>query len=343
MLKQFFVSYSVVLLSIFLFSEAQAGDYCKVGRYFYNASASTCNGRDTNYCYSRQLGYRVCSSENTTNIENRTSDQAGFCKRGSYFYNSSDSMCRGRDIDYCYTRTRGYYRCESTGNVADNSGGTDNAEVTDEGNGSTTVDVEQAEGEYCKVGQYWHRADSPVCNGKPIDQCLINGRYGNCDRTEVASGGASVQTQGYQRMTCGSPQNPFQCMMCNCYHESRGEGYSGRVAVGKVVMTRARMSSYPNSVCSVVYQNSNQRYPQFSWTNQASRHNVMAREGYERCEGAVREALNFNGHYASHYHATNVYPKWRHNCSGRFQIGAHYFYSDCGGQSRANTGVQISI
>ena len=38
------------------------------------------------------------------------------------------------------------------------------------------------------------------------------------------------------------------------YGESRGEPYSGQVAVGAVIMNRVKSSSFPNTIAGVVYQ-----------------------------------------------------------------------------------------
>ena len=124
-------------------------------------------------------------------------------------------------------------------------------------------------------------------------------------------------------VTCGSAQSTFQCLMCNCYHEARGESPEGRVAINKVVMTRVGMSSFPNTVCSVVYQPS-----QFSWTLSSRKRNQrLTREGYNRCYNSVREAFQFRGHYASHYHTRAVWPDWRDDRNPtRFRIGVHQFY-----------------
>lgn len=124
-------------------------------------------------------------------------------------------------------------------------------------------------------------------------------------------------------VTCDRARSTFQCMMCNCYHEARGESYEGRVAINKVVMTRVGMSSFPNTVCGVVYQRA-----QFSWTLTSRKRNQrLSREGYNRCYQSVREAFQFRGHYASHYHTTAVWPRWRDDRNpSRFRIGVHQFY-----------------
>ena len=38
------------------------------------------------------------------------------------------------------------------------------------------------------------------------------------------------------------------------YGESRGESYTGQVAVGAVVMNRVKSSKFPNSISGVIYQ-----------------------------------------------------------------------------------------
>ncbi len=158
---------------------------------------------------------------------------------------------------------------------------------------------------------------------------------GQTDATAAAAPSSRSNVPGDRgpnsSVTCGSPQNTFQCMMCNCHLEAGNQSYEGKVAVNRVVMTRARMSSYPNSVCGVIYQRA-----QFSWTLQRStRNKTISGSAYNNCYNSVREAYNSTGHFASHYHANYVSPGWRRGCSGRFTIGAHHFYRTCGGQRPA--------
>jgi spore germination cell wall hydrolase CwlJ-like protein len=50
------------------------------------------------------------------------------------------------------------------------------------------------------------------------------------------------------------------------YYEAAYEPLQGRRAVAQVVLNRVRHPAFPNSVCGVVYQGSNQRVCQFSFT-----------------------------------------------------------------------------
>ena len=333
----YIILFNILLIGAFS-SNAHAGNFCKRGKYFHNASSSLCNGRSTNYCFSRSRGYHSCAGETPApNVVSNGNDQTGeYCKRGRYFHFADSRACSNRSINYCHSRSRGYYECSEAQEVPATV-----AEVT------PAIQPEaqaEATGEFCKRGKYFHRSSSGMCSGYAVNYCHSRSRgYHRC----TGSTSPSVTTGGdvaFQSISCSSPsgKTPFQCMMCNCYHEARGEGPSGRLAVGKVVMTRARMRSYPDSVCGVVYDGQNNRYSQFSWTKSSNRHKTLARTGYNKCYPQVREALNFDGHFASHYHAKSVRPKWRRNCTGRTSIGNHYFYSDCGSQSRARTGMNVS-
>lgn len=139
-------------------------------------------------------------------------------------------------------------------------------------------------------------------------------------------------------VTCNGPQSAFQCMMCNCHHETEGESYAGKVAVGKVVMTRVGMDSYPNSVCGVVYQPS-----QFSWTlSSTKRRERISGESYRNCYRAVQASLAFRGHYASHFHTPSVSPRWARTCRRLERIDGHIFYESCPGQDRAPASPQTT-
>ena len=46
---------------------------------------------------------------------------------------------------------------------------------------------------------------------------------------------------------------PAFCMAQNIYHEARGEPRIGKIAVAHVTLNRVSHSSYPNTICDVVY------------------------------------------------------------------------------------------
>lgn len=104
------------------------------------------------------------------------------------------------------------------------------------------------------------------------------------------------------------------CLADNAYHEARGEGFDGMVAVSQVVINRTKSRLFPREICKVVYQPS-----QFSWTNGKNGKNgkeKRKREGdaWEEAYRAAKKALS--GYRipkigdALFYHAVSVSPDW---------------------------------
>lgn len=58
------------------------------------------------------------------------------------------------------------------------------------------------------------------------------------------------------------PPQDMVCMARNIYHEARGESRIGQLAVGYVTLNRVGKDGFGETVCEVVYQDS-----QFSWTD----------------------------------------------------------------------------
>ncbi len=74
------------------------------------------------------------------------------------------------------------------------------------------------------------------------------------------------------------PDRSTECLALNMYHESRGQGIAGELAVTAVVLNRVNDKRYPNTICEVVeqgptrasWQDPKIRFPvknrcQFSW------------------------------------------------------------------------------
>jgi spore germination cell wall hydrolase CwlJ-like protein len=124
---------------------------------------------------------------------------------------------------------------------------------------------------------------------------------------------------------CENKADSFNCLVCNCYFESKGEPYKGQVLVSRVVLERTKLKQiYPKTPCGVVYQNS-----QFSWTSSRSDLLKSVPEG-NACYKAVREALDHPGPAPVSFHADYVSPAWarlRGNYEFVKKIGHHLFYS----------------
>ncbi|MXP10832.1 cell wall hydrolase [Altererythrobacter halimionae] len=116
----------------------------------------------------------------------------------------------------------------------------------------------------------------------------------------------------------------MQCLAGAIYFESRGESLDGQLAVGRVIVGRAKSGRFPNSYCGVVYQRSQfsfvrgGRMPAIRYGSHAWKRAVaiaqIAHEGTWKSE--VDGALFF--------HARYVNPRWR--LTRLAQVGNHVFY-----------------
>ena len=129
-----------------------------------------------------------------------------------------------------------------------------------------------------------------------------------------------------ESMSCNKHQSSYQCLVCNCYHESRGEPQDGKIAVAKTVLSRSVASGYPDTACKVVYQ------PwQFSWTNDRISNNINARSSGDRkslqeCRDAADQSINEgpNG-LIFFYNPRVVSPAWARRVKNCGKVGHHTF------------------
>lgn len=127
-----------------------------------------------------------------------------------------------------------------------------------------------------------------------------------------------------------APGNAETCLTQAIYYEAGFEPEQGRRAVAQVVLNRVAHPAYPNSVCGVVYQGSNQRVCQFSFTCDGSLSRPAAAGAWAAARRIAKEALA--GYVepsvgtATHYHADYVLPRWAFNLGKVRQLGSHIFY-----------------
>lgn len=116
----------------------------------------------------------------------------------------------------------------------------------------------------------------------------------------------------------------LSCLAGAIYFEAKGESLEGQLAVGRVIVARARSGRFPTSYCGVVYQPS-----QFSFI----RGNAMPaiRKGSQDWREAVAVAeIAHAGTWQSpvegaiSFHAASVSPNWRLKRVAR--VGNHIFY-----------------
>lgn len=122
------------------------------------------------------------------------------------------------------------------------------------------------------------------------------------------------------------------CLATAVYFEARGESYRGQVAVAQVVLNRVKHKLYPDTICGVVFQNQNRRNScQFSFACDGRPERITDDASWAQAQEIARGAVQGNLYlpevgYATHYHATYVYPHWASRMKKVTKIGLHVFY-----------------
>lgn len=119
------------------------------------------------------------------------------------------------------------------------------------------------------------------------------------------------------------------CLAQNMYHEARGEGERGMIAVSNVVMNRVRSGKFPSTPCGVIYQRT-RRTCQFSWVcqrNKSIRESTLYRRALALADSVYHNRVFDISHGALFYHANYVRPSWSHSFRRTASIGTHLFYN----------------
>ena len=118
--------------------------------------------------------------------------------------------------------------------------------------------------------------------------------------------------------------NELACLAGAIYFESKGETLAGQLAVGRVIVARAKSGRFPASYCGVVYQRS-----QFSFV-QGRGMPAINKSGRAWSEAARIARIAHEGSWKSpvegalFFHAARVSPNWRLTRLAR--IDNHIFY-----------------
>ncbi len=118
-------------------------------------------------------------------------------------------------------------------------------------------------------------------------------------------------------------ERDLHCLATNIYHEARGEGYLGGLAVAVVTLNRVQHRDYPRTICEVVYQPR-----QFSWTNRRGHKPTTNPASIYLARVALSHRHQLRGFRATHYHTTAVKPQWRLHLQRVAKIGDHVFYRE---------------
>jgi spore germination cell wall hydrolase CwlJ-like protein len=122
-----------------------------------------------------------------------------------------------------------------------------------------------------------------------------------------------------------------QCLAEAVYYEARSERLPGQKAVAEVVLNRIKSKHFPNSICGVVYEGAERITGcQFSFTCDGSTAKLPKGKAWTRAQ-AVADHMIVGASApvtwrSTHYHTTNVNPRWSSTLRQTRQFDTHVFY-----------------
>jgi len=128
------------------------------------------------------------------------------------------------------------------------------------------------------------------------------------------------------------------CLSRTIYWETKGEGAAGMEAVANVVMNRLGHEGFPNTICEVVRQGSEQGACQFSWWCDGRSDDAEEDKSYAIAKEIARKALNrqltdrTSG--ALYFHQRKANPSWSAEYIKTVEVGEHVFYKPHGGTAK---------
>lgn len=117
------------------------------------------------------------------------------------------------------------------------------------------------------------------------------------------------------------------CLALVVYHEARGSTQADMYAVANVVLNRKRDDGFPNSTCSVIYQQH-----QFEWTKNGKR-NLAERDAWKVSQRIAyvtyinKDRLDRTNGALHFYNPKKVKPKWAKKARRVKKIGNHLYIS----------------
>jgi spore germination cell wall hydrolase CwlJ-like protein len=125
-------------------------------------------------------------------------------------------------------------------------------------------------------------------------------------------------------------EEPLTCLARSIYWEAKGVQGRDMESVANVVINRLASEEFPNTVCEVVKQGSEQSPCQFSWWCDGRPDEVVEGDAYEVAKEVARQALNreLPDHTdgALYFHDRTVHPHWANEFLLTVETEAFLFY-----------------
>lgn len=132
------------------------------------------------------------------------------------------------------------------------------------------------------------------------------------------------------------------CLSEAVYYEARSETSAGQKAVAEVVLNRVKSKHFPNTVCGVVYEGAERTTGcQFSFACDGSTSKLPYGKYWEKSKQTAEHMMVGASapmtRRATHYHTTDVAPKWAPYLRQTRQYDTHVFYRFMPRKARTRT------
>ena len=159
---------------------------------------------------------------------------------------------------------------------------------------------------------------------EPVVQDLEGESRGTEDGADIVYEAATLSELVDRQTMPTQISRQMRCLAGGIYFESRGESLEGQLAVGRVIINRARSSRFPDSYCDVIYQRS-----QFSIVRGRQMPHIREKsKNWRRAVAIAQIALDDSwknpAKGALFFHAARVSPNWRLTRLAR--VDNHIFY-----------------
>ena len=131
----------------------------------------------------------------------------------------------------------------------------------------------------------------------------------------------------------GEAMTQLCCLAVAVFFEARGEPTTGQYAVAEVIMNRVEDDRYPDTVCGVVFEDSQfsftEHYSILSRASNSSKAAVLA-DAAQKAKTVASDVLDGYriGITSTHYHTVSVDPFWAEHFELDGMIGNHLFYTN---------------
>jgi spore germination cell wall hydrolase CwlJ-like protein len=183
------------------------------------------------------------------------------------------------------------------------------------------------------VADQERKAQDAVIKAEALEQVVAP----NGDTTPPSQPITEAEVQAVDPAGTDPLEEPITCLARAIYWEAKGTPGRDMEAVANVVMNRLAHEGFPNTVCEVVTQGSEQPPCQFSWWCDGRPDEVVEPDAHEIAREVARQALNqeLTDHTdgALYFHDRTAAPYWTAEYLLTAETEQFLFYRPEGGAS----------